>query len=671
MSSRCAAQPPRWGQVRPSCPRATAGRPPHGRRARTPAGNARAVFGRCPAARLPRPPAGVEQIRSEQRRAVRVCLRLGPPGSGGPRVRQEAVPVRSGRPAEPAEAAFRHGEQLLKVRRRQSPTAGLGEHDRKGEGGLDTGAAGREVRARVPEGPRDASGLGSGPGELDTAEGAQGGDGEPGAEGKDHAGRPERLGGDRSAAPGDACREVDVGGVRRVSSEQGPEVLDGRTEQFARARVVAFGVGVGEEMAAGAAVARAGGGGGTGGRVVVDPEPDREGASGREFRLPAQHSGRREGVHGRRVGRDGDGPPVAVPAESGAVDARGEFGSCPAGRHRAQVREIRAQSEFHGEPEGAGDGAAQGDSFASVGAPRALDGEAGIGPGVSRDTEGTEEHGAVGGRHAALEGDGLAPRHPEDTAGQEAAPRRVHALGSLAGELSVVGADGECGQGHAEERAVNRGEFRGAWGARRRDRGAGTRRPPGGGTERMSGGAAGGRDGAEGHGGYGVLSVRTGRPAMCRRDGSDDSARELNASAGGRVTVVIGHSWCRAVRRGAASCSPAWRRRARRAAPRPSAGLPRRGPGGRASAGSAGCSAGGRCASGPGGTQRWLPVPRRSGRPAPSSGRSGATRGRVLRCRPGGAVGRRRTRGRRRGQDRGLPGRSARRRWTRPSSPRG
>lgn len=99
------------------------------------------------------------------------------------------------------------------------------------------------------------------------------------------------------------------------------------------------------------------------------------------------------------------------------MDARCELGSGSAGRDRAQVREIRAQSDFHREPEGAGDGAAQGDPFAPVGAPGAFDGETGIGSEVSGNTEDAEEHRSVGGRHAALEGDGLAPRHPQDAAG--------------------------------------------------------------------------------------------------------------------------------------------------------------------------------------------------------------------------------------------------------------
>lgn len=133
---------------------------------------------------------------------------------------------------------------------------GLGEHDRKGKGGLDTGTARWKVRARVPEGPLDPSGLGSAAAKLSATEGAQGGDGEPGAEGKGHAGRPERLGGDRSAAPGDTGGEVDVRGVLRVSLKQSPQVLDGCPQELSRAWVVALGEGFGEDVATGPSDAR-------------------------------------------------------------------------------------------------------------------------------------------------------------------------------------------------------------------------------------------------------------------------------------------------------------------------------------------------------------------------------------------------------------------------------
>lgn len=396
---------------------------------------------------------------------MRVRLGLGPPGPGGARVRHEPVPA--GRTPEPVEAALRHGKQLLQVRGREPPAAGLGEHGRKGEGGLDARAAGREVRARVPEGPLEAAGLGSTAGELGAPEGAQGGGGEPGAEGQGHPGRPERFGGDRSAAPGDSGREVDVGGVGRVALEQGPQVVDGGAEQFRRAWVVSLGAGLGEEVTAGPSGTRTRGGGGAGGRLPAHAEPECERRSGRQLGFPAQDARRRQGVHGRRVRGDGDGSAVAAgPPQSGAVDARGEFGAGSPGRHRAQIREIRAQGDLHGEPERPGRGAAQGDPLGPVGAPRAFDGEGGIGPGVARDAQGTEEHRPVGGRHAALQRDGLTPRHPQDAAGQEPSPRVVHPLGSFSGELAVLGADGEGGQRHAEKGAVHRGKFRGTRRAR-------------------------------------------------------------------------------------------------------------------------------------------------------------------------------------------------------------
>lgn len=200
---------------------------------------------------------------------MRVCLCLGPPGSGGAGVRHEAA--RADRPEQPAEAAFRDGEQLVQVRCRQSPAACLGEHDRKGQGGLDARAAGRQMRAGVPEGSAETAGLGSAAGELGAPEGVQGGDGEPGTEGQGHPGRPERLGGDRSAAPGDSCREVDVRRVRRVPLEQGPQVLDGRAQQLPRTPVVTFGEGLGEDVATGPSGARARRAGGAGGRAVAYP----------------------------------------------------------------------------------------------------------------------------------------------------------------------------------------------------------------------------------------------------------------------------------------------------------------------------------------------------------------------------------------------------------------
>lgn len=362
----------------------------------------------------------------------------------------------------------------------------------------------------VPEGAGEAAGLAPCSLELGAAQRAERGRGKPGPERQDHAGCPECLGGDRSAAPGDAGREMDVGGVGGVPLEQGPQILDGSAQQLPRTRVVALGPRLGDEVTAGSPSAGSRGGRGPGSPVAAHLKPDGERRSGSQFGLPSQDARRRQGIHGRRVRGDGDGPSVARgPAQSGAVDARGEFGSRPAGRHRAQVREIRAQSDLHGESEEAGGRVAQGDALGSVGASRALDAEPGIGPRVPGDAQDSEEDGPVGGRHPPLEREGFAPRHPQDAAGQEPSARRVHALGSVSGELAVLGADGEGGQGDAEERAVHRGQF--ARPRRGRGRGAHAGRGSVRGSLRVSCGASGGRDGAEGHGGCGVLSVRSGR----------------------------------------------------------------------------------------------------------------------------------------------------------------
>ncbi len=112
-----------------------------------------------------------QQVGAEHRRTVSMCLGLTAPGSSGAPFPQTAVVVRGS--AQPEQTAFGHGQQLLQILLRQPPPSRLREHHGEGQRRLHTRAAGREVRARVPERAREPALVGPRARQLGTGEGAQ------------------------------------------------------------------------------------------------------------------------------------------------------------------------------------------------------------------------------------------------------------------------------------------------------------------------------------------------------------------------------------------------------------------------------------------------------------------------------------------------------------------